>query len=637
MSTTFDADAHQPNHAHPKPTDSGRIGQNLPPATTTTIPSDKLSEIVDYLAHKTSDSDIRRSYEGFKKWDEQALPGAHFNFLTMKLFKDQQRHIQIQIGDYVVPFEVFFKAFFVRRKELLAKPNSAQHVEMNPPKQPPIQSPRQPPDNTHQPNPSTAAVSSTSEAIFPPHATPMSTTSAPANVPHPSQATSTTTPAIPPRPSQTTSNPVVLPSPSQANKKHLAQDILFALGKRKQRPSASDSTEQPSKKRVPEPSASAGRFSKFAVNGTPPTTTQVYSKASELDKLVTRWPSTTATPATNASLPVAPQTFVPTAGAPTTYTPYGVFSGKAVPQTAKASGSAISSSSGFRAGASSLMQTTSTTPMVSGAGRSSSSGPSKAAPLPLTQPIAGPSTSAPSKTNSSTQTMGSAPATSDSASSSMAHPLGPASSSCTSSGSGNSSTSPLSIPPPPPLAQLTDARIATSGSGGLSQPIPPFQTAPVASTSVVAAGGIVYSQPPVSVSSSGDKPTQPSVIDLVSPPRKGPSQVQREPLFLPSSVSPEPEPFQIPDLGANKASSLPTTLNPTAGFNRQTKRKNFAYVLVPPPPEYLIRDRRRGEGQSGLRSRQGVASSSDVDSHNLRKDGTRTSSVSTSFVGEEGV
>ena len=645
MSLALDADAHQPSHVLPKPTNFGRTIQNPPSAARIMSVSDKLSEIADYYADKLSIDDIRRNLEGVKKWKEQALPGAISNFLALKLVKDQQGEVQLQLENYLVDFNLLYRALMVR-KGVVAKPNSALPVEANPPVHPPIQPPQPRLDNIQRPNPPTATVSSISGAI---HPTATSTTPAPANLS--SQATSTTTvpiAAIPPRPSQTTSNPVPLPSPSQANKKHLAQDILFALGKRKQRPSASDSTEQPTKKRVPEPStSSAGRFMEFAVNGTPPRTAQVSSKASELDKLVSRRPSTIATPAQEppeGNLPsiskaqVSQARPVPTAVAPTPYAPYGVFSSKAVPQTAKVPGSGVLSSSGFQAGVSSLSRTASTTPMVSEAGRSSSSGPSKVAPLPLTQPIVGPSASGPSKTGPSTQTMTSAPATSGLTSSSMSHPLGPVPLSRTSSGSGNSPTAPLSIPSPSPLVQTTVAPVATSGSGGLSQPAPPFQTAPLASTSIVAAGGTISSQPPVSVSSSGAKPTQPSVIGLASPARKDSSQVQREPLFLPSSVSPEPEPFQISDrhtIGANEASSSTTILDPTARLNRQgAKRMNFAYVLLPPPPEYLIRDRRRGEGR---RSQQSVASGSDAVLNRLRKDGTRTSSVSTSLVGEEGV
>jgi hypothetical protein len=610
-------DAHQPSHVLPKPTDPGRTIQNPPSAATMMSVSDKISELADYYADKLSADDIRRNLGGVKKWKDQAPPGAIYSFLGLKLVKDQQGEIKFQLEGHLLDFSILFRALIVR-KGIVAKPNFALPVEANPPVQLPIQ-PTQPPlDNTQRPNPPTAAVSSISGAI---HPTATSTTPVPTNLP--SQATSTTTvpiAAIPPRPSQTTSNPVALPSPSQANKKHLAQDILFALGKRKQRPSASDSTEQPTKKRVPEPSTSAGQLMKFAVNGAPPRTAQVSSKASELARVSQARP-------------------VPTAVAPTPYTPYGVFSSKAVPQTAKASGFGVLSSSGFQAGAPSLSRTASTTPMVSDARRSSSSGPSKAAPVPLTQPIVGPSASGPSKTGPSTQTTTSAPATSGLTSSSMSHPLGLVPLSRTASGSGNSLTAPLFISSPLPLARTTAAPVATSGSGGLSQPTPP--TAPVASTSIVAAGGTIYSQPPVSVSSSGAKPTQPSVIGLASPARKDSSQVQREPLFLPSSVSPEPEPFEISDLhaiGANEPSSATSILDPIAKLNRQgAKRMNFAYVLLPPPPEYLIRYRRRGKGQSGLRSQQSLASGSDAVLNKLRKDGTRTSSVSTSLVGEEGV
>lgn len=617
MSLALNADAHQPSHVLPKPTDPDRTIQNPPSAATIMSVSDKISEIADYYAAIVSIDDIWRNLEGVKKWNEQAPPGAISNFLTIKLVKDQHGEILLQLGNYLVDFNIFFRALMVR-KGMVAKPNSALPVEANPSVRPLIQPTQSPLDNTQRPNPPTAAVSSISGPV---HPTATSTTPAPTNLR--SQATSTTTvpiAAIPPRPSQTTSTPVALPSPSQANKKHLAQDILFALGKRKQRPSASDSTEQPTKKRVPEPSTSSA--GQFAVNESPSRTAQVSSKASELARVSQARP-------------------VPTAVAPTPYAPYGVFSSKAVPQTAKVSGFGVLSSSGFQAGASSLSRMASTTPMISDAGRSSSSGPSKAAPLPLTQPIAGPLASGPSKTGPSTQTTTSAPAPSGLTSSSISHSLGPVPSSRTGSGSGNSLTAPLFIPSPLPLARTTAAPAATSGSGGLSQPTPPFQTAPVASTSIVAAGGTIYSQPPVSVSSSGAKPTQPSVIGLALPARKDSSQVQREPLFLPSSVSPEPEPFQVSDLhaiGANEASSSTTVLDPTARLSRQgARRKNFAYVLLPPPPEYLIRDRRRGKGQSGLRSQQSLASGSDSVLNKLRKDGTRTSSVSTSLVGEEGV
>lgn len=160
----------------------------------------------------------------------------------------------------------------------------------------------------------------------------------------------------------------------------------------------------------------------------------------------------------------------------------------------------------------------------------------------------------------------------------------------------------------------------------------------MASTSTVDARGINYSRPPVSTSSSDTKPPQPSV-SLASPARKAPPKAQREPLFLPSSVSPEPEPFQVSnfqEMGASEASSSTAILEPAAGLNRQEeKRKNYAYVLLPPPPEYLVRDRRRGEGQSGLRSRESVASGSNSVLNKPRKDWTRTSSLSTSLVGEE--
>jgi len=634
MSHALNAGAHQPNHALPKPTDSSRTIQN-PPAAATMSPSNKLLEIVDSYVHKLSDNDILRNLEWIKRWADQALPGASCNFLTMRLAKDHQGHIVFQIGDYSVTAEHFFRTLLNRRTEIPTKLNPALPVETKLPIQPPS-------DNIQRPNPPAAVIPSTSGANFPLHPIVMSTTSAPANLPRPSQATSTTTLPSPARPAQTISNPVALPSPSQANKKHLAQDILFALGKRKHRPSASGLTEQPTKKRVTEPSTSSNLVMKFAVNGTPPTMTRVFSKASELDKLVTREPSTFTTPMVNTPLPVAPQTHaqglpdnglpsiskaVPTARTPP-YTPYNAISWKAVPQTAKASSSAVLSSSGLRVGASSLTRTTSATSMVTGSGSTSSSGPSKPAPLPFTQPFAGPSASGPSATGLSTQTMTLASATSGSTSSSMSHSLGLVPSSLTSSGPGNSSTSPLPIASPSPLAQTAATPQATSGSGRLSQPTPPIQTAPVASTSIVPASGIVYSQPPVSVSSSGAKPSQLKMIDHASPARQGAFPTQREPLFLPSSVSPEPEPSQIPDLQKIRVNAA---LDPVTGSNqRKAKRKNLAYVLLPHPPEYLIRARRRGEGQPGLRSRQSVMSES-------RKDWTRTSSVSTSFVGEEGV
>jgi hypothetical protein len=158
----------------------------------------------------------------------------------------------------------------------------------------------------------------------------------------------------------------------------------------------------------------------------------------------------------------------------------------------------------------------------------------------------------------------------------------------------------------------------------------------VPSSPVNATGGISSSRPLVPVSSfhSGAEHAHPNVDDLLTPPARTASK-QREPLFLPSPSSPERD---VPDVQEVEPSSSATVLDPAYGLVKQgqgKKKKNLAYVLLPPAPEYLIRDRRRG--QSGLRSRQSVASGSDMVLNRLRKDRTRTNSVSTSVVGEEGV
>ncbi|KDR84076.1 hypothetical protein GALMADRAFT_219907 [Galerina marginata CBS 339.88] len=132
--------------------------------------------------------------------------------------------------------------------------------------------------------------------------------------------------------------------------------------------------------------------------------------------------------------------------------------------------------------------------------------------------------------------------------------------------------------------------------------------------------------------------TTQTFIDLTSPPRSVPvisSGISRskEPLFLPSSSSPEPSmvtPSRLPSestrLDAVVARSLSSDVT-KSNKAPTSKRKMIPYVLVPPPPEYLVRHRQQ------LKRAENEASGSDSEA--VLQKGSRTSSVLTSVVVEE--
>ena len=99
------------------------------------------------------------------------------------------------------------------------------------------------------------------------------------------------------------------------------------------------------------------------------------------------------------------------------------------------------------------------------------------------------------------------------------------------------------------------------------------------------------------------------------------SNKQKEPLFLPS-ISPERGPSQV---------SVKYKAGDDSRFSKTGKKENKAYVLVPEPPEYLVRYRQRTAYGTGPQS------DTEVTRQMMQSLRTETSSVSTSVVGEEGV
>jgi len=156
------------------------------------------------------------------------------------------------------------------------------------------------------------------------------------------------------------------------------------------------------------------------------------------------------------------------------------------------------------------------------------------------------------------------------------------------------------------------------------------------------------------VAQENDTPSEPiNIIDLTSPDPSPPrfpepdipifsaskhSEKEREPLFLPSSPSSQMEDFPVlahsssetPSI-QNKGEAHRTTDSETVVIPHKKKR-NFAYVLVPSPPSYLIRYRRRqAQKEKSIISRLSSRSSSSTRYHSREK------SLSVSVGGGAGV
>jgi len=165
-------------------------------------------------------------------------------------------------------------------------------------------------------------------------------------------------------------------------------------------------------------------------------------------------------------------------------------------------------------------------------------------------------------------------------------------------------------------------------------------TAPVAVSLLLSSAGNENAMQPVASSSQKRLPQPdvlgksqrslnvtspvPSPLDSMAPTSAQTSQ-KNQPLFLPSPVS-SPGIDVNDDISISKAQSASVASPSFDGFDLRkssssAKRKNRAYVLVPPRPEYLVRYWRLEKQKASLKR--------------IRM--TSRSSVSTSVAGEEGV
>ena len=259
---------------------------------------------------------------------------------------------------------------------------------------------------------------------------------------------------------------------------------------------------------------------------------------------------------------------------------------------------------------------------------------SASAPSTNQQALPPPSTSITSKATSNTNQTSSIPQ----------QVLTPAATSSTSKATATSIKS-TSVPTPPisntgsslslPSTSTLKAPIRTYASNKNKEPGVPGRLATPgknATASTKATPGPVASSSKAPSWPQKSHHSRPDVIDLTSPapPDVVPSStvVAPEPLFLPSpSSSPGPEMSDI---------------QPPPSSSSIGKRPNYAYVLVPPPPEYLIQHRERKARKSSMpvthSSSPSVSGTQSLRQQAKQREKSRTTSVTTSIVGEkEGV
>lgn len=402
-----------------------------------------------------------------------------------------------------------------------------------------------------------------------------------------SSSTTIATAQLPPKsdvtPSGLTRN---LPLPSLVDKKHLSQNVLFALGKRSRASTDSSASGKPSKKRAPNVAATNEKPAVTSVSSGPAvevgsanpsevsgpsiaTSTSNIPSTPPLAQVPATQPNndsshSISTLSVNATSKVSHQQFTtPTSVSGVNLIPQQKPVTIKIPSTAKPASVAGPFSSTV-SDPELLPGISNVTPAPAGEGSGQRKAPSVVnTAIVLQNQLAQPAAAATGSANGKTK----APAT-------------------------------ISAPFNPYLPLLS-----------LHEPYG-LQASAASSSSISQVGSFSYND----ISRSQSSFLQPSTS-------KSQSNKQKEPLFLPSS-SPE----RGPSRGAIKPEGGESSRLPKNG-----KKENRAYVLVPEPPEYLVRYRQR----TGYRA--GPQSDTEVTRQMMQSLRTGTSSVSTSVVGEEGV